>query len=93
MKSIEFTYAGIEFKVDLYIDESNRCIDTLVGVSVWNELNREYDLISCDLEAFENDMEDVLYEALEEMYDNQRMMLDDMKFDAMRDEMMENMKL
>ena len=93
MESIEFKFAGIEFKVDLYIDESNRCIDTLVGVSVWNELNREYDLISCDLKEFEHDMEDVLYEALEEMYDNQKMMLDDMKFDAMRDEMIENMNL
>ena len=89
MKSVEFKYAGILFNVDLDEDEEHRCVDTVFKVSIWNELNREYEVISCNTDEFKTGMEDAINDALYEMYENARLAHEDMMFDAMRDEMVE----
>lgn len=86
MKSVEFTFAGIDFKVDLYIDETNKCLDSVVGVYFWNRTTHSYEYLDCEKYKFEKDMEDQLNDAIAEMYDNARLAHEDMMFDAYREE-------
>lgn len=86
MKSVEFTFAGIEFKVDLHLDDNNRCLDVLVGVSAWNKEKRQYEPISCNLSLFQKDMQDMINEAIEEMYESEKYIHADMMYDAWKEE-------
>ena len=89
MKEIEFKFAGIQFMVQLDVSMGDTLgdsvIESVMGVYTWNDKKREYEPISCDLEAFEVDLQDQIYQAFEEMYDAERLAHEDMMFDAMRE--------
>ena len=94
MKEIEFTFAGIKFMVqlDVSMGESlkDSVIESVIGVFFWNEKKCLYEPISCDLEAFEADLQDQIYQAFEEMYDAERLAHEDMVFDAARERVVFN---
>ena len=89
MKEIEFKFAGIQFMVQLDVSMGDTLkdsvIESVIGVYTWNEKKRQYEPISCDYEAFENDLQDQIYQAFEEMYDAERLAREDMAFDAARE--------
>lgn len=90
MKEVEFKFAGIQFMVQLDVSMGDTLkdsvIESVLGVYTWNEEKREYEPISCDLEAFENDLQDQINEAFEEMYDSERLAAEDMAFERWRED-------
>lgn len=94
MKEIEFTFAGIQFMVQLDVSTGDTLKDSIIesvlGVYTWNKEKRKYEPISCDLEAFENDLQDQINEAFEEMYDSERLAAEDMAFERWREDQIFN---
>lgn len=87
MKSVEFTFAGIDFKIDFLEDALNHRLDELIGVSIWDEEKSKFGPISVDFEGFLDDLQDQIDQALEEMYENKKQYVGDLKYDAMKDDM------
>ena len=85
MKSIYFTYAGIDFQVNFHEDENNKCIDEIVDVCAYNKKKSKYEPISCEIEHFEKDFELQIADALQEMYDGEKAYWEDMKYEEMRE--------
>ena len=85
MRQVEFKYAGIQFMVELDVNEQDKVLEQVVRVNTWNNEKRKYEPILADLEAFEHDMQDQINEALDEMYLNERLAHEDMMFEAHRE--------
>lgn len=89
MKELEFKFAGIRFLVyaDVISGETigDSYIDYIIGVHVWDENEKKYISISCDLDAFAHDLSDQIQEALEDALENDRLAYEDMAYDAWRE--------
>lgn len=93
MKEIEFKFAGIQFMVQLDVSMEDTLgdsvIESVLGVYTWNEKKCQYEPISCDLEAFQNGLQDQINEAFEEMYINEEAARADMEYDSWREQQWE----
>ena len=87
IKSVEFKFAGIEFKVDYFHDGEDKHFDELVGVSIWDEEKSKFEPISVDFEGFLDDMQEQIDYAVEEMNTNEALVAGDLVYDSMKDEL------
>ena len=89
MKEVEFKYAGIKFlvKLDVTMEDTlkDSVIESVQGVFFWDEKDRQYKTIACNTEEFEKEMADVIQEAFEEMYNDEKAAIEDMEYEYRRE--------
>ena len=81
---IELTYEnmGLIWRVDVI--EEDRCLDTVVSVSVWD--GRTYSEVEADTTRFAIDNEDILNQEIENYYTNLRAVHEDRTYEIAREE-------
>lgn len=65
MAYLSFVHAGMAFRIEADINKDG-FLESISNPTIWNKKKRNYEPISCDLEAFQKGMEDEIAQCVEE---------------------------
>lgn len=91
MAYLTFTHAGMHFRVEADIN-SDGDLEYIYDPHIWNSKKRQYEPISCDLNAFQDGVEYELTQAVEEYNINKKLFFEDLAYEMQREDKFFNKK-